>query len=227
MATTAPDIPLDIRELGALDAELGRASAELATADELAPWIDDLLRGIAAALRDAEPEAWESSVDPYLRVELDRIAIAALLALQADRETDRVAAVEVAIEALRDVLHDIAESAPVGDDRPGDELGLWLKEATGGSTAELAELLGVSKRTFERWLVRSSEPRGDDAMRLRLAARIVNQLRHAMTGRGVLRWFGVAMPELGGRAPRELLAEPQAAATLTGIASQARRSDAS
>jgi hypothetical protein len=59
-----------------------------------------------------------------------------------------------------------------------------------------------------------------------MAARIVNQLRHALTAPGVMRWFAVPHPALGGRAPGELLAGLEDPPKLVALASEVRRSDA-
>lgn len=224
---TTQAIAIDFRDLAPIRAELAVASAKLADADVLPESVAALVRELATSIRDMAHSDWDQSVDPYLRVEIDQVTIAALLALASDDQAERLEGIELAIEAIRDILHDIGESSAVGDDRPADELSRWLKDTTQGSSQELADLLGVSRRTFERWLAATSEPQGDDRMRLVLAARIVNQLRHAMTGRGTLLWFSRPMPDLGRRAPREFLVDTLAAPRLVGLAAQARRSDAS
>jgi hypothetical protein len=134
---------------------------------------------------------------------------------------------ELELEALRDIFVDLDEAAPVRDDRPAIEVAHWLKETTQASNQELS-LFGPSKRTWERWLSPSSdsEPRGEDESRIRIAARIVNQLRHALTPHGVLRWFAAGHPELGGRPPATLLADLREAPRLVALAGEVRRSDA-
>jgi len=221
-----PLIAIDFKDLAPVQAELAEASARLAEADELPASIGELVHELAVALRDMDRSEWEPSVDPYLRVEIDRVAIGALLALDEDDDA-ALEGVELALEAMRDIFHDMAESPAMSEDRSPEEIARWLKDATQGSSQEVAGLLGVSKRTMERWLAGTSAPQGDDRMRLLLAARLINQLRHAMTGRGALRWFARAMPDLAGRTPRELLLDPASAPALVGLAAQARRSDAS
>jgi hypothetical protein len=72
----------------------------------------------------------------------------------------------------------------------------------------LAELFGVSVRQLQRWLAHDgSEPAADDAARFRAVAHVVNQLRHAFTGPGVVAWFDREHPVLK-RRPIELLNDP-------------------
>lgn len=221
--TLAPAI--DFRNLVPIQTELARASDAVAGTDELPAWIDGLLRELVEALIAVGQDEWADLVDPYLRVELGDVATAALLALDRDDPQERIEAVELNLEALRDILHDIEES-DVGEATDPSAVGHWLRQTTGASTEETADLLGVSKRKLERWLAGTSRPHGDDEMRLVLAARVVNQLRHAMTGRGVRLWFERPLDELDGCRPRDVLAEPEAAPALIGLATQARRSDA-
>lgn len=221
-----PTVAIDFRNLAPLEEELEHASSALATEDATPDWILELVREVAEELHGLGQEAWRDLIDPYLYIELERIAIGALLALDAEDEDAKAQAIEVSLEAMRDLFHDIQEDEVVAEGRSPEGLSQWLKETMQASAQETADLLGIRKRTFERWLAGDSEPRGDDGMRLAFAARLVNQLRHAMTGRGAMLWFGIELPEYGGQTPRDLLNDPAAAATLVALAGQARRSDA-
>lgn len=221
-----PAVAIDFRNLAPLEKELAHASSVLANEDVTPQWILDLVREVAEELHGLDQDAWRETIDPYLFIELERIALGALLALDAEDEQERAREIEVSLEAMRDLFHDIQENEVVAEGRSPRELSHWLKETMQASTQETADLLGVRKRTLERWLAGDSEPQGDDGMRLVLGARLVNQLRYAMTGRGAMLWFGIALPEYGGRTPRELLNDPTAATTLLTLAGQTRRSDA-
>lgn len=223
MATVA----FNLRNLAPVRAELARASEQLAVSDELTPEVVGVLRSVAHELAGAEQDLWEEDIDPALLSELRRIGIAALLALDGDEEQARIEEVELALEALQDVLADIADAAEVGDERPAREIVTWLRDRTGVSNRELAALLAVSPRKLDRWIAGDTDPAGEDEMRLRIAARLVNQLRHAMTGYGAARWLARPFPELRDRAPKELLASPENAPQLFALASRSRRSDAS
>jgi DNA-binding transcriptional regulator YiaG len=219
-------VAIDFRDLERVRGELADASALLARSEELPVRVEALLRAIAGELRDMDRGAWEQGVDPYLLVELNQVALAALVALEDDDEARRLEGAELALEAMVEVFADIEEGSLVSDERSGREIARWLKEATGASNRALADLLGVSGRKLERWLAGDSEPAGDDELRLRVAARLVNQLRHAMTGYGAVRWLTRPFPDLEDRSPSELLDDPRAAPRLLALAAQARRSDA-
>ena len=221
-----PAVAIDFRNLAPLEDELAHASSALATEDVTPQWILEFVRDVAEELHGLDQDAWRDVIDPYLFIELERIAIGALLALDEDDEEAQAREIEVSLEAMRDLFHDIQENAVAAEGRPPQELSQWLKETMRASTQETADLLGVRKRTFERWLAGDSEPRGDDGMRLVFAARLISQLRHAMTGRGAMLWFQTELSEYGGQSPRELLADPAAASRLVALAAQARRSDA-
>lgn len=222
-----PTLTVDLSNLAALRDELAAAGAALATSEELDPRTAELLRSVAERLASGGPAEWADGVDPYLLIELQRIGLSALLGLAADDESARVETAEIALESLQDVLADIADAAVVGDERSGREIVAWLREKTAMSNGELAGLLGVSKRKLDRWIAGDSEPAAEDGMRLRVAARLVNQLRHAMTAVGAVRWLERPFAELGGRAPRELLGSADFAPQLFTLAARSRRSDAS
>ena len=62
---------------------------------------------------------------------------------------------------------------------------MWgARRWTGLSNREMADLFSVSERKLDRWFAGESEPPGEDEQRLRIAARVVGQLRHAMTAFG-------------------------------------------
>jgi hypothetical protein len=222
-----PALAINFKDLAPLQRELAAASAVLARSDELPAGIRDLVRSLAEELRDMDREEWEDGVDPYLLVELDQVAISALLALDEEDDEAQLEAAELALEAMREILADIEEGAAVSNERSGREVAGWLKDKTGASNRELAETLGISDRKLERWFSGASEAAGEDEVRLRTAARLVNQLRHGMTGYGALRWLGRRFDELDGHRPRDLLGAPEYASRLLAVAGQARRSDAS
>jgi hypothetical protein len=92
----------------------------------------------------------------------------------------------------------------------------WLATHLDVPQRALAELLGVHERTFRRWASggEPSAPTGDDARRVRTVAQLAAQLRHALTGPGVLDWFARPDAELDGAAPLTLLDDPSAIADL-------------
>lgn len=167
--------------------------------------------------------------DPYLLVAMQK---ALLLSLRALENPDLSAArreLRVRLEQLRQVYRDLADARPIYEDRPAKELALWLSEAIDVSQARLAQLLGVSGRTFQRWISSSeeAEPIGEDARRVRVVASLTSHLRHALTGQGVLEWFDRPHPLAGGHKPRDLLDQPDALPRLVRLAASTRSALAS
>ncbi|MGK2936609.1 MAG: hypothetical protein ACSLFR_02215, partial [Solirubrobacteraceae bacterium] len=74
------------------------------------------------------------------------------------------------------------------------------------SQAEKGARVGVSERTWQRWNSEheQAEPTREAAIKLRLLARVVNELRHVMTATGAVRWAASPLPELGGATPLEV-----------------------
>jgi hypothetical protein len=205
---------------------LAEMSGRLAGAGEAPPEVLEFAADLSGRLIGIQRGDWPP-IDPYLLAELMQTVAAVEQTLRVEDGARQIEELEIELEALRDIFGDIEESAPIRDDRPAIEIARWLKATTGASNAELS-VLGPSKRTWERWLSPSgeSEPRGDDETRVRIAARIVNQLRHALTAPGVMRWFAAGHPALGGRTPAELLAALDDPQRLVALASEVRRSDA-
>src|SRR5919106_6262958 len=220
-----PAVAINFRNLAPLQVELEDARATVAMSEELPAGIRDLLRSLAEELRDMDRDEWDEAIDPYLLVELEQVAISALLALDEDDDESQLEGAELAIEAMREILADIEEGSAVGDERSGREVARWLKDQTRASNKELAGVLQISERKLERWFSGSSEPGGGDEGGLRPPPRPLKQLRHGMTGYGALRWLNRPFPELGGERPRDLLAVPEEASRLLALAGQARRAD--
>jgi hypothetical protein len=65
-------------------------------------------------------------------------------------------------------------------------------------------------------------PTGDDDRRLRVVARLVNQLRHSLTGPGVVDWFEHPRSDLGGARPVDLLDDPDRLEALLAAAAASR-----
>jgi transcriptional regulator with XRE-family HTH domain len=130
----------------------------------------------------------------------------------------------MALDGLSSAFDAIAEQQPVSDERSGKELVAWLAERAEVSQAELAKLLGVSARQFQRWLSpsESASPEGDDLRRVRTVARIVNQLRFSLTPAGVVAWFTWRLPDLNGKRPVDLLDKPARFPDLIGAAAETR-----
>jgi hypothetical protein len=117
------------------------------------------------------------------------------------------------------VLRDAVEADAGADARTAaDLLALldeWLPDVR---HAEKARLLDVTTRTLARWRQSDTAP----SRRLRLVVRLVGLLRRAWTPAGVVSWFSRPREELGGKAPLEVLDDPEREAALLGAVRRGR-----
>lgn len=220
-----PLIAIDLSAPEAVAAELAEVNALLGRRQDVPDQVTELVESIAGTLSDLEqPEAL--MVDPYLLIALQRAAIGAQRAL---REEDPRRALRVRLEQMRHVFRDFAEHQDVADERSGKEIARWLADTVAVPQQRLADLLGVEKRTFQRWISEreASSPESEDERRLRVIARLVNQLRHALTPIGVVDWFGRPRADLDGDPPAALLDQPDALPRLRALAAGLRSSTAS
>jgi uncharacterized protein (DUF2384 family) len=174
---------------------------------------------LAAAVRATSIERWVAA-DPYLALLVHRAVLDAQAAAEAgDRDGLRLA-----LERAGHSVAALAETEEVGDDRSPKELARWLATTVEAPQRDIARLLGVDLRRFQRWVsaTERTRPDGEDARRVRAVARLVAQLRHAYTAAGVLAWFERPRPEFDGRTPSELLDDPVRLPDLLLVASSAR-----
>ncbi len=202
--------------------ELHALNMELARHDTIPPRVQGEVREMTDAV-DREKGSW-SSIDPHYVEILLRASLSAQIALM---EPDLPASrdrLRMALDALAAAFDAIAEQEPVSDDRTGKELVAWLADRTEVSQPELAGLLGVSPRQFQRWLspAEKAGPEGNDLRRVRAVARIVNQLRFSLTPAGVVDWFSWRSPELGRKRPLDLLDRPDRLPELIALAATTR-----
>lgn len=217
-------VAFDLRQPDLIAHEIAAANQRLARAREVPASIRALIGDLADALEASDPE--ELGADPYLFLDVQRTAMRALRAAEEDDPVVERRAVRLALERLRFLFARLAEDAPVSEERTGKEIARWLASQLDVPQRELADLVGVNARTFQRWAseTESSEPSGEDARRLRAVAQLAAQLRFALTGPGVIAWFTRPRDELGGHRPAELLREPAAIGELRRAARSARGS---
>jgi hypothetical protein len=202
MATTdVLDLARPAAAAGAVDALNDRLAAE----PGVPAGVGAAVGALGAAVRATPLDRW-TAADPYLALLVHR----AVLDAQAAVDEEARDALRIALERLSHALAALGEAEEVGDARTPKELARWLAGAVEVPQRDLADLLGVDLRRFQRWISprERTQPEGEEARRLRALARIVGQLRHAFTPAGVLAWFDWPRPELGGATPRELLADP-------------------
>src|SRR5215207_5416115 len=201
VTTELLDIARPTEAAGVVDALNDRLAAAARVPREVGAEVARL----AAAVRATPLERW-TAADPYLALLVHRAVLDARAAAD-DRARD---ALRIALERLSHALAALGEAEEVGDARTPKELARWLVSAVDVPQRDLAELLGVDLRRFQRWISERerTRPEGEEARRLRALARLAGQLRHAFTPAGVVAWFDWPQPELGGARPRELLADP-------------------
>ena len=206
--------------------ELHELSMQLAYHETIPPEIQADVRELTDAV-DRHEGSWQS-VDPHYIEILLRATLSAQLALMEPDLPESRDRLRFALDGLASAFDAIAESRPVSDERTGKELVNWLAERTEVSQAELAKLLGVSPRQFQRWLspAEKAGPEGADLRRVQQIARIVNQLRFALTPAGVIDWFTWQLPDLAGERPIDLLDDPERLPVLIGIAADMRSTTA-
>jgi uncharacterized protein (DUF2384 family) len=202
--------------------ELHQLNMELAAAATIPVAIQAQVRELTDAV-DRAHGGW-ASIDPHYVEILLRATLSAQIALMEPDAPESRDRLRMALDGLVAAFDAIAEQVPVSDDRTGKELVAWLVEHAEVSQAELAHLLGVSPRQFQRWLspAEKAGPDGDDLRRVRAVARIVNQLRFSLTPAGVIAWFSRRLPQLGRRRPIDLLDRPERLPDLIAVAAETR-----
>ena len=191
--TKAPSFEVGAR---ALLEELNQASALLATSKVIPAQVVALVERFDRALYARNPEAGLGSVDPYLAEGLLGGAVVCLKALRHDDVARSRRELRLGLEQVRQALRDVLDEHPVGADQSAKAVARWLADTVSVPQAEIARILDVSPRTFQRWLSETdtAAPTGDDEMRLRIVARLVSHLRHSFTGPGRAAVAGTAPP---------------------------------
>jgi len=207
----------------AIEQELAEKNLQLARETEISEDLRLYLKQLADDISALTSEA-PGEVDPYLLLSAQSALIGALRAIDSPDAAAARREIRTRLEQMRHVFRDIAEGGPLYEERSARDIARWLAAVLDTSQASLAELLGVSARTFQRWISEAGPggPQGEDARRVRVVARIANHLRHALSGPGVVRWFGQPYPQLDGQRPLDLLDDPRAADLLTTLAAGAR-----
>ena len=217
-----PVAAVNLQKPEAVAEELGELGSRMIGERELGEDVREAIREIAAQIGEASEHELPAA-DPYLLVALQQAAFRAWRATANDDPAAARRDVRIAIEQMRQAFRDIAEARPLDEDVPSKEVAQWLAHALDVSQPRLAELLAISPRQLQRWLSESdaAAPSGEDARRVRVVAQIVQQLRHALSGPGVVSWFSIEQRDLGG-SPRALLDDAALAPSLVRAATRAR-----
>jgi hypothetical protein len=202
--------------------DVEQAQSALATAEVVPDEVHKVVLRLGDRL-EAIADAELLAVDPYFILAIQSGTIQALRALDLDDPAQERRGVRIGLERVRQALRDVSDEGASAEDRPPKLVVRWLVETLDAPYPRVAELLQTSPRTLQRWLSQgSTQPRGEDAARVRVVAKVTNQLRHVLTGEGVLRWFESPRADLSGRTPAELLADLDEAPHLIRLAASAR-----
>jgi uncharacterized protein (DUF2384 family) len=217
------DTITDLSDPATAAAEIQQLNDQLAGDIAIPETIETAVREIAAGVDQTNLQRWER-IDPRHAVIVLHSAVSAQRAIEDPTSTAARDQLRIALESLRQGLAAIAEREPVSDDRSPKQLVRWLAKHTETPQTKLADLLGVSSRQLQRWLspTETAQPEGEEARRVRIVARIVNQLRFVLTPAGTVEWFGWPRSDLGNKRPFDLLGDPAHEPTLLMIASAMR-----
>lgn len=179
-----------LRELGEVAVEL----TDVAYQKRLKDTTDRLVQ--------MDDELHRADFDPEWLAEFRGLLLDSLRAMQTDQPLDAFDKLLLNIEAMRHLLRDALDGhvERSEDDVAAvvQQLQQWLPRV---SQPELAGLMGISTRQYQRWGRMHTEP----THRAQIVARLIAILRRSWTDAGVVAWFYRPRPELDGRAPIDLL----------------------
>jgi hypothetical protein len=213
----------DLQQPAIIAHELGEANARLSKSEETPASVVGLVEDVAVTIADGE-EGDIARVNPWLWIKVQSAAIRAQSALN-EEDPVRRRQLRLTLEQLRFLFARIADREPIGEERAVEEVARWLDSKLASvSQPRKAELLHVSSRTYQRWVSEheSARPSSEDERRLRVVARIVNQLRHSLTGPGVVEWFDQPRADLDGETPAGVLDDPAKLEVLISAAAASR-----
>lgn len=218
---------LDSESAAELEAQLREANLTLARRSDVPEAVEKLVTRIASDVMNMSPQE-VTAVDPYLLLALHQGVLLARFALDVGSQTRKRTMLRIALEKMRQAARDVLEGIPTSEDRPTKEVARWLVGALDVPQADIADALSVNPRTFQRWISTTdpAEPRDEDALKIRVLARIAQNLRHSFSGPGVLAWLERPHPELKGGSPKTLLSKRQSFEQLVHLAAAARSSAA-
>ena len=196
-----------------------RGEADKLDDSQVENFADTMRRVVTRLSKDLGP----LDLDPESLAEIRGVIIGGVEKLDtedgADSRIDVLEDLLIRGEKIRHVLRDALDADVGADPRDaramGDSLVDWLPRVP---QREIAQLAGISLRQFQRWL----KDGGESPRRLELVARLVALLRRAWTPEGVVAWFHRTRRDLDGRAPIDVLDDPDAEQALMRAVRQGR-----
>lgn len=152
-----------------------------------------------------DDELHSADFAPEWVAEFRGLLLGSLRTLQTEDPLDAYDKLLLNAEAIRHLLRDALDGhVQGGEDNVGavvEQLIQWLPRV---SQKELADLMGISTRQFQRWALSRAAP----SRRAQLVARLIAILRRSWTPEGVVAWFYRPRPAFDGRAPIDVLDDP-------------------
>ena len=169
MATT---MLLDLARPAAAAAVVDALNDRLAAEREVPAAVAAEVSALADAVRATPLERW-TAADPYLALLVHR----AVLDARAAADGEGRDALRIALERLSHALAALGEAEEVGDARTPKEIARWLAGAIEVPQRDVAALLGVDLRRFQRWISarERTQPEGEEARRIRALAQVRQQ----------------------------------------------------
>lgn len=166
-------------------------------------WLDltaDTLKRIA----ELDDDLHVADFDPEWVAEFRGLLLDIVRATQTNEPLDAYDKLLLNTEAIRHLLRDAVDGHVRGcEDNVGgmvEQLTQWLPRV---SQAELAQLMGISTRQFQRWATSNAPP----SRRAQLVARLIAILRRSWTPEGVVAWFYRPRPSLDDQAPIDVVGD--------------------
>lgn len=218
-----PAILFDLEHPLVVAHELAEANRRLAREPETPQSVIGLVEDVTDAISEGD-EHELAVVNPWLWIRVQGAALRAQACLR-EHDPERRRQLRLALEQMRFLFARIAEREPIGEDQSANEVARWLETTLRSvSQPQKADLLHVGVRTYQRWISdrEATTPTGEDERRLRVVARIVNQLRHSLTGPGVIEWFDHPRADLDRASPADILDDPDRLEPLLAAAAASR-----
>jgi hypothetical protein len=155
-----------------------------------------------ARLVQVDLELHDADFDPEWVAEFRGLLLDSVRAMQNEEPLDVFEKLLLNIEAMRHLLRD-ALDGHVDDSEEKisavvEQLHQWLPRV---SQPELAGLMGIGTRQYQRWARMHAGP----TRRAQVVARLIAILRRSWTDAGVVAWFYRTRPELDDKSPIEVL----------------------
>ncbi len=192
------------REVEDLKQAFVDAAQQLEKAPEVDGSYDERWASIAKRARGLRAELQPADYDKEQLTLLFEALFEIRDLLDEPQDLDTIDQLVLATERVRHVVRDALDEHVAG--ACGD-VGLLTEELNrllpNTNRADVANLVGVDRRTLARWTQQSGTP----SRRLKTVARVIAILRHNWTEDGIVAWFHRPRRDLNGRTPISVLGD--------------------